>query len=764
MSRQAAAGSGNPERAPVHSVLARGLLLLLPLWLSLGVDAAQAQTATRPEVRSLQFEGNDTFGDRALANSILTRASACRSFILTPFCWGDRGFAVDRAFLNPRVFREDYVRIHLFYRQRGFREVQVDTVVNRRDAEVDITFRIAEGDPHRVTSLDIVGLEALDSPSLTEDLPLQVGDPLNMIVLEAVRDTLERRLQNEGYAHVDVLRNLFIPADSREAEVEFDVFTGPRARFGPIEVVGNQNVSDQVVRRMLPFQEGSFYSQELLFEAQRNVYNLEIFRHAAIDQDLDHQPDSIVPLQVQVNEGNTHRVRTGGGWNTAECFSSESRWSSRNFRGGARRLVVRGRVSNILTPELDESICSAAGTDVYGELNWVVSADFTQPFIFSPRNSFSASIFAERQSLQDIFVRQALGLNLGLTRTLGRGTPLTFSYRPQLARLDAAEVFFCTSFLVCDPVEIDILQASNRLSPIGVSLSRNRTDRAISPTGGYSALIDVEHASAATLSDYAYERAVADVSVFHEVIEDLVVAGRLRGGWLRPREFTGLRALAQGIPRVAHPQKRFYAGGSNSVRGYAQNQLGPQVVSAQVEDLVFPVGGREEALCSPEAVAALSCDASGLEPERFFQRPTGGGQLVEGNLELRFPIWGSTVGGAAFVDFGRVWDSSESVSRSDVVFTPGFGVRYGTPIGPIRVDLAYRPSESRQLPVVTSRLRPFDPATDAEGARLRGPDGRVLDWVVLEDLALLDPRVPFELGGESVWDRIQIHFSIGQAF
>ncbi len=720
------------------------------------------QTPNRPEVVRLSFEGNESFTDRQLANSILTRETACRSFVLLPFCWADREFAKDRSFLNPRIFGDDYVRIFLFYRQRGYREVQIDTTIYRRTpTEVELTVTIDEGSPIRVGEIEFVGLEELEGRGVADNLPIRVGDPLNAIVLEAARDTLTQRLRNMGYAHVDVLRFQNIPTDSYDASVGFDVFTGPLARFGEIEVAGNVKVEDQVIQRMLPFRPGSLYSQELLFEAQRNLYNLEIFRHASIIQDLEHHPDSLVPLRVEVNEGDTHRVRSGGGWNTAECFNAESRWSSRNFMGGARRLVLRGRVSNLLTPTLEDSLCRGAGTDVYGELNWLVSADFTQPFIGSPRNSLSASIYAERQSLQDVFVRQAVGVNLAFTRRFGQFTPVTLSYRPQLASLDAAEVFFCTSFLVCDPLEIDLLQASNLLAPVGLSYSRDRTNRAISPTGGYTLLADVEHASRNTGSDFAYERAVGEATWFQALGPDMVLATRIRGGWLNARPFRGLRTEGGDERVVAHPQKRFYAGGANSVRGYAQNQLGPRVVTVGVEDLLFPRND-DPAPCTPEEVADLSCDASGLPDGRFFARPTGGGRLVEGNVELRFPVAG-LLRGAAFADFGQVW-SGGAAGRDNFVVTPGVGLRYSTPIGPIRVDLAYTPSTGPRLPVVTSLIRPFDPDRDAEADRIRGADGQVLDWVALQDLALLQPRIPFEVREGFSLRRLQLHFSIGQAF
>lgn len=252
---------------------------------------------------------------------------------------------------------------------------------------------------------------------------------------------------------------------------------------------------------------------------------------------------------------------------------------------------------------------------------------------------------------------------------------------------------------------------------------------------------------------------------------DAVLASRVRGGWLRARDFEGLTTLPVGADRrVPHPQKRFYAGGANSVRGYAQNELGPRVASVDLVSLLFTPAGAFPGHCTPEAVTDLSCDATGADAS-FIQSPTGGGRLLEGGVELRFPIWNDLVSGAAFVDFGQVWDGNGRFDFNRLVVTPGFGLRYATPIGPIRVDIAYRAPDTSGRSVVTSQLRPFQPGVDTDADRI-GPRGvncgttpaSCLDWVALPDLAPLSPLVSFEGGSDSFINRLQLHVSIGQAF
>ncbi|MEX2526910.1 MAG: BamA/TamA family outer membrane protein [Gemmatimonadota bacterium] len=746
---------------------ALGLLGASLLALAVGGSALTAQaglqTQLRPEVTEVDFQGNFSVTSRSLSAAIVTRPTECRSFVLKPFCIWGADFALIPAFLRSRELADDLARVQIFYYQRGFREVQVDTVVTRdpEDGTAGVVFQIQEGRPILVDTLRLVGLDDLDDPSVAEGLPISLGDPLNLIALDAARDTLEVRLQNRGFAHAEVLRSLFIPQGSYGARVEYDIYPGPVARFGEIQISGNEAVATTAVRRMLPFREGDVYSRSEIFQAQRNLFNLEVFRYANVTQDLEHQPDSIVPMSVTVAEGQMRSVRAGGGWSSAECFNTEARWSGRNFMGGARQLQLRGRASNLLAPTLQESICRQSGVGAYSDLNWLLSAEFTQPWFFSSRNSVTASIYGERQSLPDVFIRRAVGLNLGITRNLGGGTGVTLSYRPQLAELDAAEIFFCISFLVCDPGDIDLLQGRNWLSPVGVTLTRDRTNRAISPTSGYTALLDLELAHGGTASDFGYQRVIGEGTLLREPSPGWIVAVRGRGGWLRSASFQGLFRQDEAV-EVAHPQKRFYSGGASSVRGFSQSQLGPRVLTLPVESLVGGVGNG--AVCPPRAIIDLTCDATVLSDDRFLPRPTGGSLLTEANVELRFPLWGPLVQGTAFMDTGQVWADGSSLEFSQLEFTPGVGVRYFTPIGPVRLDVAYRTGAAQSLQVVTSQLRPYDPDRDAPDDQVRGPDGATLPFVASPELALLDPQVVYGAAGPWSLRRLQLHFSIGQAF
>ncbi len=732
--------------------------LLLP-----GAAAGQNEALIgRPEISDIEFVGNATFPTDTLKRAIVNRETECKSFFLEPLCAVGLKFADDRRYFLADELPRDAIRLQIYYSQRGYREAKVATDTTRSDdGKVALNFTIEEGPPVLVDSIAVLGAGDVEDPSLLGNLPLVKGDPLSRIAIEATRDSLESRLHDAGYAYALVLLRTDFPLGSQSARVTFDVDPGPQAHFGPIEIFGNRELSDDVIRRMIRFREGDLYGFTKILDAQRNLFGLEIVQYARVDTLPTADLDTIIPMRVEITEGDEYRVRAGAGWSTAECLSTEVQWAARNFLGGARRLQVRGRVSNVFAERLNDPFCAQAGVGAYGRLNYLVAVDFAQPWIFSPRNSLSLGLYGERTSLPDVFVRKAIGVNAVLVRSMGRGTSLALSYRPQLSLLDAAEVFFCTSFLACDPADIAIIQRASWLAPVGASLWTNRTDNLLNPRSGYRAALDLEHASRFTGSNYAYERVLAEASVYRPLGAG-VVASRLRGGWVAPGEFSLLQGSQAGRD-VVHPQKRFFAGGSNSVRGLAQNRLGPKVLTVNVERLLVPdtVGGQP--ICAVAQVVTRACDASALDTldgGRFTPQPTGGTRLIEGNLEIRFPITARAFEGVTFLDFGQVWSEDQKVALGDLEWTPGVGVRYYSAIGPIRLDFGYRTGGSESLQVVTSQVAPCTPRPGDELCIEVSPGA---GFTRAGQLAVMEPRVPFPTKLSFV-RRLQVHFSIGQAF
>lgn len=718
---------------------------------------APAGSAQRPgdiEVAAVAFEGNHVFADDLLRTAIVTTPSRCPALVI--FCW--LGVERDVQLWDERIAGADAVRLRLFYYQRGYRETEVAIDTTRAAEGMRVRFRIMEGAPVRVASLALRGGEVF-GPELGRGLPLAVGRPFSLLGYDATRDSLTHRLRNRGYATADVLRGYRIPGDSaRVAHLEYELLPGPRARFGTIEVTGAERVSAEVVRRMLTFRPGDVYSREALLRSQRNLFGLEIFRHAEIREAPSENSDTLIDVLVQVNEGDLRRVRVGVGLSTAEYLNAEGRWISRNFMGGARRLEWRGRVSNLFAEPLGHVPAFEEVRGIYGRINGSIAVDFAQPWFFDPLNTAGAGLFLERRSLPDVFVRSAAGGYLTVRRDLGPGTSVTVGARPELTslRTDDGDLVFCVSFVACGEQEIRALRDPHWLVPVTLSYVRDRSNSLFAPTRGYLLRLDAEAAGEATASDFSYLRVAAELVDYHTLSRGLVLATRLRPGWAR----------AMGEPEAGlgvHPQRRFFAGGANSVRGYAQYRLGPRLLTVDAANrLARPVelGG---AGCTAQAINAGTCEPAHLAtavPGAFTERPVGGAALLEGNLELRFPLYGENLRAAAFLDVGQVWAEPDDIDTRGIVWSPGLGVRYFSMVGPIRIDVGYRPPREERLTVLTTEVcvRTLTGCDDIV------EDG-VYDWTELANRRTLRPLgdVPWQPGG-SFFDRLQLHFSIGQAF
>ncbi len=761
------------SRAPHRSRCSRGSvrgLLAAALLLAGGLPAPAWAQGVREEIAAVDFVGNEAFTDAELRRAVFTQASKCPFVLAVTTCLFGFDWGRDRSYYSPRILDDDVERLRILYHAHGFRGVVfTPEVVEHDDGTVSVTFGIDEGIPFRVGEVNLIGDTLPAGLEFQESLPIVVGDPLSALLIEETSDSLTRRLRNLGYASADVFPGFFLPSNSDWATVSYRVELGPLTTIGPIEVAGNELLDESVILDRLPFGEGQLFRERQIREGQRSLHELDIVARALVRPDTARiVSDSVLPIRVEVVEGDAHLVRTAGGLDSAECLNVEGRWASRNFFGGGRILQAQARISNLLASVLQSTpLCAQAGTGDFGRVNWRVGADFNQPTFFSRRTNLLVGLFAERQSRKNIFVRDAFGLAIGLTRTLDVSSFTNVRFRPELNRLAAAEAILCATFLACAPEDIEVLSGANWLSPVAVSFNRDETDELFNPTRGFRGVVDLEFADGLTGSDYSYFRAFADGSLYSAIDRRTVLALRLRAGRINPGGFEGLVSPGQRFSEVVPPQKRFYGGGANSIRGFAQSTLGPRSLSIGVEELLRRVDAGRAPICLPAAVRDLTCDGSPLaDSSRYQVRPIGGLATIEANAEVRFALGDGIWAGAAFVDVGQVWP--QGVTLDDLEVTPGVGVRYNALFGPIRLDVAYSFRGREPLQVVTSQIRPYSPGDDDPTDRIDiGPPdapSEFIDWVVSEDLALLGPLVLFgDDPGFSI-RRFQLHFSIGQAF
>jgi translocation and assembly module TamA len=470
------------------------------------------------------------------------------------------------------------------------------------------------------------------------------------------------------------------------------------------------------------------------------------------------EADSVKDLTVSVREAPLRALRVGGGINTVEYVQGEARFVRYNFMGGARRLDLRVAVGNLLASTLEgRSIFEEVGPPIPGgadeqaflEPNWQAGVELTQPFFVTNHTSLGLGASVHRRSVPAIVVDRGVSGSLSITHRLRDGFPISLGYRYERVEVQAGEVYFCANFGVCDPFTIGALKTAHHMSPASLSARIERTDDPLAPSAGFQGRIELEHASRLTLSDFQYQRAGVEASSYFRMGRSSVLAGRVRAGWVRP---LGGTAEALGMPEtdvgILHPRRRFLAGGSRSVRGYAEHQLGPRVLTIPARELITPTDTTDTSACTVGTLADLSCDPNAAESQHFSPRPLGGNTLLEASVEYRFPLT-PTITGAVFVDAGLLRGARVNFppgDRSDV--TPGLGVRYLSPIGPVRVDLGIRRLLVEELPVVTE---------------VTGPDG-VQRLVQLETLKRYDPTEGNSGGLRKILSRLQLHLAIGESF
>jgi len=694
-------------------------------------------------VRGLSFDGNRAIDGLTLESVIATTKSSA---------WASRWYLRwlglgEKRYFNEVEFRRDVVRLILFYRQSGYMNAVVDTSVRRTSRDVYATFRIHEGEPVRVTRLDVIGLDGIfDVAKLKRDLPLQVGDPFNRFLMQASADTIVSRLRNHGYPYAEVLRNFDSEAGILRAEVELDAQPGPRMRIGEVVIRGLRDVDTGTVRRVMSVRSGHGFRQDALYQTQRDLYGMGVFSSVNVAL-IDSVPpqgsgpsDSAVRVLVQVLEGPRHQVRLGGGYGSVECFRVQSGWAAHDFLGGARTLDLSGRVSKLGgvprgSAGLDQLCNPFGGRWTFDTLNYSVGLTLRQPAFLSRSHVASLGFLAERHSEFLVYTREAIGGNADVTFNARGRLPVTVGYGYSVGRTTASAGVYCFWFRVCDAASQDFLRKRRSFGAVTVTLVRDRVNNILDPSEGTLMTASVLHASRLVGSDSTYEfnRGELEVAKYYPIGRRSVFAWRIRGGTILPRNIT---LSGQPVPYVP-PDQRFYGGGPNSVRGYGRNELGPRVYVLIGADTI-----------SPAAVdTAATRKAGGTDADKVFRnvqtRPTGGNTAIILNAELRLPspIFASRMRLGFFLDAGQVWErGDEIVSIRGMRMTPGAGVRFTTPLGPVRIDAAYNGYAPQRGPLL---YQVSDTSSTINQIRISYPPVGA---------------------SKSFWQKLVLQFAVGQAF
>ncbi len=564
-------------------------------------------------LRRLRFEGNTAVSNGDLKGAMANRPRL-RVAVWQPL-----------PSLDPVSLRTDLEHLRRLYESRGYYDARVtaDLTLPESGTAVDVVVTIEEGEPVRVTQVDVTltgdPLSLADDRAIRTDLPLEPGDVFTEERYERTAAVLRSFYRNLSYARVDVQRHAHVNVEQHAVTVTYQVASGPPSVFGEVTITGNKRTDEEVLRREIAFKTGEPFHESLLERTRTNLVALNLFRSVRIDE----QPgDAVVALTIAVVEAPQHEVRLGIGYDTEEQVRGIAAWRDYDFFGGARQLGVTARASFLRRD---------------------IIADFLQPH-FPTAGSRTRLLLLEQQDDEEAYTltRTRVGPRLEW-QPFHAITAFAF-YRGEYDSLGNVNTAIENSKQLSD-----LAPKNSRLSGLGFGFDWNATDDPIDPRQGWLASTLVEPVGGGLGGEISFVRGLSELRLYEPLGFNFFVASRARIGAESPTDGT------KDVPLF----ERFYAGGIGSIRGYDRHAVGPRV-----EDVLPNVLG-----------------SSGRDP-------IGGRSLIELSLEIRRALT-KNLDLAIFADAGQVSLNTLTYPLDSLSYGSGIGVRYRTPVGPIRVDLAF---------------------------------------------------------------------------
>lgn len=498
-----------------------------------------------PRVDALHLEGVHAIEPGALKAKLLTQG---------PRWWGLRFWEPDPPF-DPDDLQEDLIRISEIYREYGYFEAKARSELAWDDhhRKVDVTIRVDEGEPVRLTALEVhlTPGAPLDSQTLDElvaKLPVERGDVFGSRAYAEARQALLDALAERGRPGASIQGGAHVDVPRREARVEWTLDPGPLVRFGEVRLTGLEDVDPELVRRELTVAPGQPYTLSAQRESERRLRDTELFHAIAVqperppEAESDRNGEETWPLVVRLRERPPRSLRAAVGYGTEEQARARLSWRHRNFLGGARKLELRAEYSSLLSG---------------GEVR------FLQPHFLEPKLDLGVNGSIAYEDVPAFTALHEIG-RLQLTRPLMGPWKLRTGYEFEYA--DVIEVS------ADEPEQEEV----SRVSALFAGLRRDTLDDRLSPTRGTWLDLYAEPALEAIGSSASYTTLVAETRAFHQQW-GLVFGGRLRAGSIEPMGGSGV----DDVPIY----QRFFSGGSTSVRGYDYQSLGPR------DDDNDPLGG-----------------------------------------------------------------------------------------------------------------------------------------------------------------------------
>jgi translocation and assembly module TamA len=710
-----------------------------------------------PEVKSLDIDGARGLSVHELKSKLATSDSSS-------WPWGKRHY------FDAGSWQGDLRRVIRLYESEGYYNARVEGEVipvaqdslpsdpfqvdgatssnslgSQSPAEVKLKLRVEEGPPTRISRLAIGGLDALPSEHRLEalsDLTIKEGDVFKERPWESGKADIESKLRRLGYVEAVVRGRALVDLETNQADLQIASDTGKRYRFGDVSVSTNPDARTPIswIREQAEsaMAKGSWVSAGALREAQARVSKIGVFGAVKlIPGDLD-RAEATLPMTVDVREAPFHTVRFGAGLEI-DPGRNETRligeYTDRDFLGGLRKFTLRGELGWVFVPNI-LTILQQGPVAQKSEPVYLVKADFEQPRALFKDVRLQTSLMSQRDA-QQTYSFIGGGGRFGFVWQPHSTFSISPSYNLELDYLlsgqtslggNAPELFYG-----CPAGEVNCLIV---LSYLEQAIIWDHRDEIAEPRTGFYLALTLQEGGDFLGGSFTYFRIVPEARYYHSFPRNkrFTLSARVRLGILRP---VGSNTTS---PIVA----RFFSGG-DAMRGFNYRRLSPLLVVQENPSQTTPDG-----VAGPVGLQGVTV-------------PTGGNGLFESTFEMRYNLVPSNFVLALFLDAGFVttddlllgWSrQGANFFANNMQYAVGVGLRYRTPVGPIRFDIARRLNIGPPLPVSQQNPSfPLNPPPAEEGFfRLNSRLFRTFGG----------HNLPGSAGyPEGIWT---FHLSIGEAF
>jgi outer membrane protein insertion porin family len=557
---------------------------------------------------------------------------------------------------------KDEENIANLYRSNGFHDVKVTTSVDRsykgKEDEVGVTVNVDEGPQWLVDKVTLTGVEQLSRDALIGRLTSIEGQPFAEANLTRDRNTVLTQYFAAGFPSATMRADWKPSGTPNHVDVTFAVEEGRRQFVRDVLITGLSTTQNSVVTKRMTLQAGDPLSPVEQTDIQKRFYDMGVF--SRVDTAIQNPEGDTDHKYVLYNfeEANRYNVAVGlggqaGRFGTPSSTSLSSPGgqngfspdvsldvSRLNFRGMGHTVSLRGHYSNI---ERRASI-----SYLQPRFQSVEGRNVTYSLLYE--NTLNVRTFSSKRQEASVQVSQQFTRSLnGLFRA---------SYRK-----------VSVSNVIIPVLLVPQLVQPVRLGMISATFSQDRRDNSSDPHRGTFNTLDLGLSTKYFGSQRSFGRILGRNASYYRIGRTVVLARQTQFGLIKPFAAPADISAEQSVPLP----ERFFGGGADSLRAFSFNQAGPR-----------------------DTGSALVRGGTVSQPTGF---PLGGNALLFNNTELRFPFVGQNIQGVLFHDMGNVFSSLGDISfrykQRDLndfnylVHAVGFGIRYKTPVGPVRVDLSY---------------------------------------------------------------------------